>query len=238
VTTAAIVQARTGSKRLPGKVLKKIGSRTVIEEVLHRCSQIPGVDIVVCAIPDLKRDDKLVGLVEGAGALVVRGSERDVLGRYTQATAVVSASVILRITADCPLLDPEVCGAVLSLRAREGADYASNGLQCSFPKGLDCEAFTAAALAQAAVKASSAYDREHVTPWLIRAPHIKRINLFSGDSRLARLRWTLDYPEDLAFLRAVFTKLPPHAHRMSDVLAVIERDPAIMDINAIRNSIP
>jgi glutamate-1-semialdehyde 2,1-aminomutase/spore coat polysaccharide biosynthesis protein SpsF len=217
-------------------VLEKIGNRTVLEEVLHRCKHIPGADIVVCAIPDASRDDRLAVLVERARCTIVRGSESDVLARYAKAAKVVRAAVILRITADCPLLDPEVCGAVLSLRAREGADYASNGLELSFPKGLDSEAFTAAALAEAAAKANSAYDREHVTPWLIRAPHIKRVNLFSGDPRLARLRWTLDYPEDLTFLRAVFAKLPPDARTMSEVLAVIEREPAIMGINALRNS--
>ena len=234
--TAIIVQARTGSRRLPGKVLEKIGSRTVLEEVLGRCCRVPGADVVVCAIPEKSDDDALIAPAERMGAIVVRGSETDVLGRYAKAAATVGATVVMRITSDCPLVDPEICGAVLRLRAREGADYASNAIERSFPHGLDCEAFTAAALADAAAKTSDAYDREHVTPWLIRAPHLKRANLHSDDPALARLRWTLDYPEDLAFVRAVFAALPPNSPgSMADVFKVIQRNPAIVGINAIRN---
>src|SRR5207244_2027910 len=104
------------------------------------------------------------------------------------------------------------------------------------PQGLDCEAFTANALSEGAAKATEPYDREHVTPWLIRAPDLRRVNLHSGDPSLARLRWTLDFPEDLAFIRAVFAGLPPNAAgNMADVLKVIERNPAIVEINEMRN---
>jgi glutamate-1-semialdehyde 2,1-aminomutase/spore coat polysaccharide biosynthesis protein SpsF len=233
VTTAVIVQARMGSTRLPGKVLKPLAGHTVLEEVLRRCRAIPGADQVVCAIPDLAEDDVLIPIAEKAGATVVRGSANDVLARYRLAAEHVGAEIIMRVTSDCPLIDPEICGALLRLLASEAADYASNA---GYPHGLDCEAFTMAALAEAAEKATEVYDREHVTPWLIRAPHLKRINLHSGDPRLARLRWTLDYPEDLAFVRAVFAALPTGSPGgMSDVLAVIEREPNIAAINAIRN---
>jgi spore coat polysaccharide biosynthesis protein SpsF len=233
MTIAVVVQARTGSTRLPGKVLKTIGTRTVLEEVLERCRRIPGPDVVICAIPEGPRDDALIALAEGSGAVVVRGSETDVLGRYARAAATVGAKIVMRITSDCPLIDPEICGALLRLLISEAADYASNA---SYPHGLDCEAFTVAALAEAAEKATKVYDREHVTPWLIRARHLKRVNLHSGDPHLARLRWTLDYPEDLAFVRAVFAALPTGSPGgMSDVLAVIDREPDITAINAIRN---
>ena len=236
MTTAVIVQARTGSTRLPGKVLKDIGGRTVLKEVLDRCGRIPGADVVVCAIPEAPDDDVLVAPAERAGAVVVRGSETDVLSRYAKAAAFVEAAIVMRVTSDCPLIDPQVCGAVLRLRAESAVDYASNGLEPSFPQGLDCEAFTAAALAEAAAKATEAYDREHVTPWLIRAPHLMRANLRSDDPALARLRWTLDYPEDLAFMRAVFAALPPGASGgMADVLAVLARNPSIAVINTVRN---
>jgi len=236
MTTAVIVQARVSSTRLPGKVLEKIGRQTVIEQVLERCRHITGADIVVCAIPESSVDDGLAQLVESTGIFVVRGSESDVLDRYIKAAAAVGASVILRITADCPLLDPQICAGVLRLRERDNVDYASNVLQLSFPKGLDCEAFTAVALNQAGVEAKRDYDREHVTPFLIRAPNIRRANLFSGDASLAKLRWTLDYPEDLAFVRAVLARLPDHVYGMSDVLEIIEREPSLIDINAARNS--
>ena len=236
MTTAVIVQARTGSTRLPGKVLMSIGRRTVLEEVLDRCRRIPGADVVVCAIPEAAVDDVLIAPAERVGAVVVRGSETDVLSRYAKAAAAVGATTVMRVTSDCPLIDPQVCGEVLRLRAREGADYASNALEATFPHGLDCEAFTATALSDAASSATEAYDREHVTPWLIRAAHFKRANYSSGDPSLARLRWTLDFAEDLAFVRAVFAALPPGGSAgMGDILAVMMRHPEIAEINAMHN---
>jgi spore coat polysaccharide biosynthesis protein SpsF len=105
MTTAVIIQARVGSTRLPGKVLEKIGTRTIIEEVIDRCRRIPGADVVVCAIPDLARDDELVGPSTRAGAVIVRGSEQDVLSRYVKAACTVEAKVMVRITVDCPLIE-------------------------------------------------------------------------------------------------------------------------------------
>jgi glutamate-1-semialdehyde 2,1-aminomutase/spore coat polysaccharide biosynthesis protein SpsF len=139
----------------------------------------------------------------------------------------------MRVTSDCPLIDPDVCGQVLALCVRAGADYAANNMPRSYPHGLDCEAFTIAALAEADATTREPFDREHVTPWLRRAPHLKRANLHSGDVTLGSQRWTLDYPEDLAFFRAVFAALPSGSRgHMQDVLAVIAAQPGIADINS------
>src|SRR5262245_43951325 len=105
-----------------------LGRRTVLEEVLERCRRIPGADVVVCAIPENSADDILIAPAERMGAIVVRGSETDVLSRYAEAASVVGARTVMRVTSDCPLIDPQVCGAVLQLREREGADYASNNI--------------------------------------------------------------------------------------------------------------
>jgi len=236
MSTAVIVQARVGSSRLPGKILQSLGARTVIEEVLRRCCAIPGADVVVCAIPDKAADDVIVPFAKRAGVCIFRGSETDVLGRYADAARQVNATIVMRVTSDCPLIDPTVCGDLLSLRARERADYASNAIKRTFPHGLDCEVFTAEALAEAAVKAVEHYDREHVTPWIERAGHFKQVNLYSGDPSLARHRWTLDYPEDLDFVRAVFAALPADSSgAMSDVLAVLKTKPELAEINLQRN---
>jgi spore coat polysaccharide biosynthesis protein SpsF len=233
MTTAVIVQARVGSTRLPGKVLKPLGTHTVLEEVLRRCRAIKGSDVTVCAIPDRREDMALIPVAERAGAIVVRGPEDDVLARYTVAAEAVHADVLMRVTSDCPLIDSEVCDAVLALRNSENADYAANNMPRSFPVGLDCEAFTFAVIAEACRSARDPYDREHVTPWLRRAPHLKRANFTSGDPSLARHRWTLDYPEDLTFFRAVFAALPAGScGRMQDVLSVIAESPQIVEINA------
>ncbi len=232
MTTAIIIQARMGSSRLPGKVLEKIGDRTAIEHVISRCLQAEGADIVVCATSDLPRDDRLADTAVRAGVAVTRGSESDVLGRYVKAATEAKADVVVRITADCPLIDPEIISALLRLRERERADYASNAEPRSYPIGLDCEAFTFAALAESEKKATDPYDREHATQWLIRAPHLKKANLHSGRPKLGHLRWVLDYPEDLAFMRAVFAELPPGSPgHMADVLEVLKQNPEIAKLN-------
>jgi spore coat polysaccharide biosynthesis protein SpsF (cytidylyltransferase family) len=234
VTTAILVQARTGSTRLPGKVLKHIGSRTVLEEVVSRCLRVRGANVVVASIPDLERDDVLVPVAERAGAIVSRGSEVDVLARFIKSARSVDADIVVRITSDCPLIDPEIVGRLLELRASERADYAANDLERSYPVGLDCEAFTMKALLEADKNAAEESEREHVTPWLRKAPHLKRTNLHSGDSSLAKLRWVLDYPEDLEFVRAVFAALPASSPGlMADVLDVLRRDPSIAKLNAM-----
>jgi glutamate-1-semialdehyde 2,1-aminomutase/spore coat polysaccharide biosynthesis protein SpsF len=233
LTTAVIVQARMGSSRLPGKVMEPIEGRTVLAHVLTRCAAILGSDAVVCAVPDEASSAPLEAVARECGAQVFRGSETDVLARYLGAARAAKADIVMRVTSDCPLIDPEVCGDVLALREREGADYAANNTPRSYPHGLDCEAFTTAALAEADATTREAYDREHVTPWLRRAPHLKRANLHSGDASLETQRWTLDYPEDLAFFRAVFAALPQGSRAtMRDVLAVLAAQPAIADINA------
>lgn len=200
--TAIVVQARVGSGRLPGKVLKPLGPRTVLEEVLRRCTAVPGADIVVCAVPDGSADEPVVCLAQSVGATVVRGPEADVRARYLLAADAVGADVVLRVTSDCPLIDPELCAAVLTARAAAGADYCANNMPPSFPHGLDCEAFTVSALRRAADADGPDGDREHVTPWLRRSDGIARAALVGPGGAFAGQRWTLDWPEDLDFLRA------------------------------------
>lgn len=235
MTTAVIVQARMGSSRLPGKVMEQIEGRTVLEHVLERCGAIKGCDKVVCAVPAADASKPLLAVARACGAEVFRGSEQDVLSRYLGAARQVGADIIMRVTSDCPLIDPDVCGAVLALRQSENADYAANNMPRSFPHGLDCEAFTTAALAEADATTRDPYDREHVTPWLRRAPHLRRANYTSGNPALEANRWTLDYPEDLAFFRAVFAALPKGSHgTMADVLGVLAAHSEIVAINAMR----
>jgi spore coat polysaccharide biosynthesis protein SpsF len=236
VTTAVIVQARMGSSRLPGKVMEKLGGRTVLEHVLTRCATIPGADLVVCAVPDEVASEPLERVAHACGAKTFRGSEADVLARYLGAARAHGADIVMRVTSDCPLIDPAICGAVLQLRRREAADYATNNMPPSFPHGLDCEAFTTDALAAAGAATTEPHDREHVTPWLRRAEHLKRCNLASDDPSLARHRWTLDYPEDLAFLRAVQEQAGKDSLiEMHKVLGIVEGRPELKKINENRS---
>lgn len=236
MTTAVVVQARMGSSRLPGKVLQKLGRHTVLEEVLRRCAAVVGADLVVCAIADEAADAALVPVAEAAGAMVVRGSTRDVRARYLAAAEAAKADVVLRVTSDCPLIDPAVCAAVLAVREAAGVAYCANNMPASFPHGLDCEAFTTEALRRAARSDGPDGDREHVTPWLRRAPEISRAAVAGPGGDLAHARWTLDWPEDLAFLRAVEGLLdPPPAIAPWHVLAArLAARPDIVALNASR----
>ena len=238
MTTAAIVQARFGSTRLPGKVLLELDGRPVLAHVLSRCSRISGIDFVVCAMPDEAASDKIEEIAAACGAVTFRGSESDVLARYLGAARLVDADVVLRITSDCPLIDPKVAADVVALRAAKRCDYASNNLSRTFPHGLDCEAFTFEALAEADTRAHEAYDREHVTPWLRRSRDIVRANLDSGNPALAQHRWTLDHPEDMAFFKALFAVMVEGVDgTMDDILSVLAAHPEIPSINQHRHAV-
>jgi len=219
--------------------MQELAGRPVLDHVLTRCASIGGADIVVCAMPDQAESDVLEAIALKTGAVAFRGSETDVLSRYIGAARSVGAKVLMRVTSDCPLIDPDICDAVLALRKRKNVDYAANNMPATFPHGLDCEAMTIDALLEAHETAHESYDREHVTPWLRRATHIRRANLSSQDATLAHHRWTLDYPEDLAFFRAVFSALPKNgAAHMADVLALLHRQPSLAQINAMRSVHP
>lgn len=230
--TAVIVQARMGSSRLPGKVMLDLACKPVLQHVLERCARIVGQDALICAIADETEAGQLAAAARRWGAQVFIGSERDVLGRYWDAAQMAKADVVVRITSDCPLIDPAVCARVIALRAETGADYASNIVPRSYPKGLDCEVFTAAMLERAAEAATDTFDREHVTQWMLRTPGLHKVNLSSGDPSLAEHRWTLDYPEDLEFLRKVFDLLPDPMASMEDILAILAARPDLSAINA------
>lgn len=232
--TAIVVQARTSSTRLPGKILRKLGNATVLEQVLRRCRAVPGVDVVVCAIPDTLEDDVIIPLAERAGAVVTRGPLADVLARYLLAAQAVDADIVMRVTSDCPLIDPEMCGALLAARHAAGADYATNNMPPSFPHGLDCETFTRAALERAAQFAIEDYDREHVTPWLRRHDSISRAVIVDPDKTHAGHRWTLDFPEDYAFIAALFDLLPAGTiSGWREVIQCIDQHPELKKINAM-----
>lgn len=234
MTAVVIVQARTGSTRLPGKVLRDLRGAPVLTHVLSRAAAIPGVEKVCCAIPDVASDDELAQRAADLGAVVVRGPEEDVLTRYLLAARACDASIIMRITSDCPLLDPHVSGMVLQKLAANQLDYTSNVDPRSWPRGLDTEAFTREALERAAVEAKAPYDREHVTPWLRNHPSVKRANVAHPNDRYAAWRWTLDYEEDLVFLKATLAHFPPlpYLPNFDEISALIDTNPELSAINS------
>lgn len=225
-----------GSSRLPGKVLLPLAGHSVLWHTLTRCAAVTEADLVCCAIPMGSECDPVAEEAARAGAMVSRGSEHDVLARYLAAANEADADVILRVTSDCPVIDPEICADVLRAREKASADYACNNMPRRWPHGLDCEAFTRDALVRAASAATAPDEREHVTPWLRNDPSVSRIHVPGPDVALARHRWTLDFPEDYRFFEALFALLPPPTHkaRVNDILSVVESHSEIQALNAHR----
>lgn len=236
--TVAIIQARLSSTRLPRKVLEPLDQRTVLEEVLIRCAAVRNVDVVCCATVEGSEGDAIEDVASSVGAATFRGSRDDVLGRYTGAAAVTGADVVLRVTSDCPLIDPNVCADVIALRERTAADYACNNLRPEWPHGLDCEAFTVEWLNRASHHAKAPREREHVTPWIRTHPEVHREHLPGPGQAMTEERWTLDYREDLQMLRAVFSRLPPPPARWDyrSVLAILDSQPEIRELNAMHTA--
>jgi len=207
VTVVAIVQARMTSTRLPGKVLMDLAGAPMLVRELERLRRAATLDEIVVATTTNATDDPVAEIAAAQGARVFRGDEHDVLGRYLGAAREADAGVVVRITADCPLIDPDVVDRVVRALDRE-ADYASNVVERTFPQGLDCEALHRDVLERVGRLATSPAAREHVT-WLIYA---ERAELFvRRDVRDAQdnsdLSWTVDRPEELELVRRLYERL-------------------------------
>lgn len=210
--TVLIIQARMGSTRLPGKVLKPLLGLPMLERQVERLRRCELVDQIVVATTKLPADDSIVTVVDKLqGVGLHRGSEADVLGRYLGAANDYGAEVIVRITADCPLIDPDVVDAAIRLHARNQprVAYVSNVIERTYARGLDVEVFPSGALAVAADEAVVASDREHVTPFIWRQPdRFPQAHLLDVEDN-SQLRWTVDTPEDYAFVTRVYEELYP-----------------------------
>ena len=198
----AIIQARMGSKRLPGKVLKKINGKSLIEILLYRLSKSKLIDKIIVSVPMSSRNNGLSKVVEGIGFEVFRGEENDVLGRYYQTANPYNPNAVIRITGDCPIIDPSLVDEVISLYNSSNVDYASNVNPPSFPDGLDIEVFSFLALKKAYEEASSQYEREHVTPFIRNNDTFPQINFYNRKD-YSHYRWTVDEEEDFVVIKNI-----------------------------------
>jgi len=229
----AIVQARMGSTRAPNKVLADIAGQPMLAHVLQRTARAK-VDAVVVATTDKPEDDVLERWVRESGlAGCFRGSEDDVLDRFHRAAMQEQADVIVRVTADDPLKDPQIINRALSLLASDDSfDYVSNTMRPTFPEGLDIEVFTFAALDRAHKQAKLASEREHVTPYIWKHTELFKVLNFELGEDLSTWRWTVDKPADIEFMRAVFSAFPGgNAMPFQDVIDYLRRHPEVAAIN-------
>jgi spore coat polysaccharide biosynthesis protein SpsF len=227
--TVAIVQARMGSSRLPGKVLMDLGARTVLARVVHRVRRAALVHDTVVATSSETQDDAVVAECRRLGVKYFRGSERDVLDRYYQCAQAHMATIVVRITADCPLIDKDVVDAVIRSFLENACDYACN---TGYPRGLDVEVLTIEALACAWREASKPYEREHVTPYIYEHPEHFRLRSINADADYSQYRWTVDTLEDLELLRLICARLAEDEDfGWRDVLRLMRLEPELLKIN-------
>ena len=236
--TLAIVQARMGSTRLPGKVMQLIDGKPVIEILLHRLSQSKLIDKIVLATSIDRGNDKLSDFIKSIGFDVFRGSEDDVLERYYQAADLYKPETIVRVTGDCPLIDPALVDQVIKHFFESGVDYASNTNPPTYPDGLDTEVFSFASLSNAYNNAQSKIDREHVTPFIRNSNNFQTSNFLYNQDYSSK-RWTLDDRNDFAVIDNVFKYFSPNLNfPWVDVIELEEHKPELFLDNksTIRNA--
>lgn len=231
--TLAIIQARMGSTRLPGKVLADLGGASALSRLVSRTRRSTFVNGIVVATSANPADEAIVAECASLDVPCFRGSEEDVLDRYYHAARYYAAESVVRITADCPLLDPELLDELISAFLNTSYDYASNALPPRYPRGLGAEIFTAEALSRAWQNATQAYQRVHVTPYFYQNTHLFRLLCVVGKTDYSHHRWTLDTVEDLALIRSIFSRFPNRDDfSWREVLELVKREPHLSEINS------
>ena len=234
MTVGAIIQARMGSTRLPGKALADIAGMSMLARVVDRPHRARTIDRVIVATTTNPHDDALAEHARALDVEVYRGDEDDVLDRYYQASLHHGFDLVVRITSDCPLLDPGLADDVvrLLLDPASGADYAANTITRTYPRGLDVEAVPFATLARVWRDATSEHERAHVVPHIYEHPEQFRIAGVAHSVDRSGMRWTVDTPDDLAFVREVCGLLGTLEFTWTDVLKVLDANPELLRINA------
>ncbi len=228
-----VLQARTSSSRLPGKILMPILGIPMLAHQVRRLLRGRRMDGLVLATSDQRADDPVQDLAAGLGVGCFRGSLEDVLDRFYQAAAPSAPDHVVRLTGDCPLTDHGIVDQAIDLHLESDADYTSNTLEPTWPDGLDVEVVRFSCLREAWQEARLGSEREHVTPFINRRPGRYCIRHLKGGRDLSAMRWTVDEPEDFEFARRVYEALYPADpdFRTADVLALLEKEPGLADLN-------
>jgi spore coat polysaccharide biosynthesis protein SpsF len=231
---AAIIQARATSTRLPNKVLMDLTpGKSMLWHLIERLKESKTINEIILAVPDSKENDILEYFAKENGLKYFRGSEDNVLSRYFRAANEFRADVIIRITSDCPLIDPKIVDKVVRKHLESGADYTSNIQSRTYPKGMDIEVFNFSTLKKAFSEAIEQSDKEHVTLYIRRNLGIFKQTIVVNEKDLSDFRWTVDEKEDLDFIREVYKRLYPikKIFLMEDVVEFLQKEPKISEIN-------
>jgi spore coat polysaccharide biosynthesis protein SpsF len=234
----AIIQGRMGSSRLPGKILMDIAGLPMLARVVERTRYAGTIDEVVVATTFDEEDDAVAIFCQDRGYAHVRGDNDDVLGRYMKAAQTFNADIIVRITADCPLMDPDVIDRTVNVflsaypEAQFGTNRGLNQIERTYPIGMDVEVMTFEALEMAFREAKEPYQREHVTPFLYETVGRFEKTSIDANGEYGDQRWAVDTPEDLTFVREIYARLDDQEKfHFEDVISLLEREPNLLEIN-------
>lgn len=230
----AIIQARLGSTRFPGKVLEYFSGNTLLGHIIERLKYSKHIRRIIVATTESKGDDILVDYLLKNNIDYFRGSENDVLDRFYKASVKFNSEYILRVTSDDPFKDPKIIDDVIELFLNQNLDFAYNNNPVSFPEGLDVEVFTFDALKRAQINAKNEFEREHITQYFYKNPHLFLQNNLKNEINYSNLRWTLDTYEDLKFTKEVYKRLYNNNKMFyfEDILKLLDNEPEIRLINA------
>ena len=224
------------STRLPGKVLKTVLNKPLLEYQVERLRRVKLADEIVIATTTNEMDQPIIGLCKKMKVQVFRGSEQDVLARYYGAALTYNAAVVIRVTSDCPIIDPQVIDRVISLYNVNFPkyDYVSNRLQPSYPRGMDTEVFSFKALKEAYSEARNEPEREHVTPFIYWQPERYKLGNVAYVQDESKHRWTVDTEDDFKLITIILESLYPHYREfnLEDILALFRQNPELLKINA------
>lgn len=232
----AIIQARMGSTRLPGKVMKKIKGKTVLNHVINRVSQSKLIDEIIIATTVHDIDNLIEQEALKWGVKVYRGSENDVLSRYYYAAKENNADIVVRITSDCPVIDPFIIDELIEFYTNGTYDIVTNGgsesSQRTYPRGLDTEVFSINSLETAFGNANKDYQREHVTPYIYEEN--EKIYNFKSAVNYSKYRWTLDTKEDFELIEEIYDRLflGTQDFYLNDIIDLFNKEPRLFNINA------
>jgi spore coat polysaccharide biosynthesis protein SpsF len=230
----AIIQARLGSTRLPGKVLKQVLGKTLLEYQIERVQRAKLIDEIIVATTTSEKDQSIVDLCRTHSIPYYRGSEDDVLSRYYEAATEFSLDTIIRLTSDCPLIDPEIIDQTIELFMRNEFDYTANIVKRTFPRGLDVEVFSKATLKKLHETAQKQEHKEHVTTFIFDHLDDFKIGSLEDSKDYSQLRWTVDTAEDFLLIERILTCLyPKHPDFLTnDVIEILNRHPNWLLLNS------